>query len=154
MTSVNRYSEAVPILYSRNIFHFYDPGDIRHFARTILPQRLNTVQSILIDWERVFSIFNKDNTKPKFNLEELKLWCETWAIIGKMEGLIDLKVTLKSHKFEVPRARRIKMCRPMMEIKGLRTFELTIPWNDQTDWDFAEEAPFKIVRGPAPPEER
>jgi hypothetical protein len=148
------YSEAVPFLYSKNTFHFYDPGDIRHFARAILPQRLNVVQSILIDWERVFSIFNKDNTRPKFNLEELKLWCETWAIIGKMEGLMEVKVNLKSHKFDVPQARRIKMCRPMMEIKGLKTFELIVPWNDQTDWEFAEKASFKIVRGPAPPDER
>jgi hypothetical protein len=136
-------------MYSRNIFHFYDPGDIRHFARSILPQRLNIVQSLLIDWERVFSIFNKDNTRPKMNLEELKLWCESWAIIKNMEGLTEVRVTLKSHQFEVPRERRIKMCRPMMEIRGLNTFELIVPADDTTDWGFAEKAPFRIVRGPA-----
>jgi hypothetical protein len=148
----DRYSEAAPILYARNIFHFYDPGDIRHFSRSILPQRLNVVQSLLIDWERVFSIFNRDNKGPKLNQEELKLWCETWAIIGKMEALMEVRVTLKSHQFEVPKERRITMCRPMMEIRGLRTFELMVPWDDTMDWGFAEKAPFRIVRGAKPEE--
>jgi len=143
-----RYSEAISILYSKNTFHFYDPGDIRHFARAILPQRLNTVTTVWMDWERVFSIFNKDNSRPRFNHEELKGWCETWAIIEGMEGLLDLKVTLRRHKFPVPKARRIKMCGPMMKVKHLRTFELIVPWNDQNDWGFAANAPFKIVRGP------
>jgi hypothetical protein len=113
---------------------------------------LNVVQSLLIDWERVFSIFNRDNTRPKFGLEELKLWCETWAIIGKMEGLTEVRVALKSHQFEVPSERRIKMSRPMMEIRGLKIFELLVPWDDTTDWGFAEKAPFRIVRGEKPEE--
>lgn len=125
---------------------------MRHFSRSILPQRLNVVQSLLIDWERVFSIFNRDNTRPKFDLEELKLWCEMWTIIGKMDSLTEVRVALKSHQFEVPRERRIKMCRPMMEIGELKTFELLVPWDDTMDWDFAEKAPFRIVRGKKPEE--
>ncbi|PMD25984.1 hypothetical protein NA56DRAFT_685803 [Hyaloscypha hepaticicola] len=146
----NRYSEAVEVLYGKNIFHFYDPGDIRHFSRSVLPQRMNNIQSLLIDWERVFSIFNRDNTRPKFNQEERKIWCEVWAIIGKMAGLITVRVVLKSHTFEVPMERRVLMCRPMMEIMGLKKFELVVPWDDATDWGFADEAPFKIVRGVKP----
>jgi hypothetical protein len=148
--TADSYSEAIPILYSRNIFHFYDPGDIRHFSRTILPQRLDAVHSILIDWERIFGIFSRDIRGPKFELEELKLWCETWNIIGKMEGLAEVRVVLKSHQPEVSKEKRIKMCRSMMEIRGLKTFELMIPWDDTMDWGFAEEAPFKIVRGVQP----
>jgi hypothetical protein len=145
---MSRYSEAIQILYSKNIFHFYDPGDIRYFARCILPQRLDAIQYIMMDWERLFSIFNKDNTRPRFGNEEFKAWCQVWAIIGKMKSLLDLKVVLKSHKFQVPQARRLKMCLPMMEVKGLRKFEVIVPFEDETDWSFAADAPFVIVRGP------
>ena len=65
-----------------------------------------------------------------------------------MEGLIVLKVILKTHKFLVPQARRMKMCVPMMAMKNLQVFELVIPWDDNGDWDFAANAPFTIVKGP------
>jgi len=69
-----------------------------------------------------------------------------------MAGLIAVRVVLKSHTFEVPMERRVLMCRPMMEITGLKKFELVVPWDDATDWWFADDAPFKIVRGVKPKE--
>lgn len=132
------------------MFHFYDPGDIRHFANTILPQRLNSITSLMIDWERPFSIFNKENTVPKMDREEYKAWCEVWDIIRNMEGLQSLKVTLKEHKCPVPHKRRRLMCEPMMQVNGLSRFELVIPFKDEGNWEFAAEAPFTIIRGADP----
>jgi len=142
------YSEAIRTVYSKNVFHFYDPGDIRYFSRAILPQRLNDVHSIMVDWERAFSIFNPYNAIPKQDNEEWKAWRQTWAIIAKMGGLQEVRVILKKHKFVVSRIRRIKMCQPMMDIKGLRTFEVIVPYDDDGDWDFAADAPFNIVKAP------
>ena len=65
-----------------------------------------------------------------------------------MEGLKELRVILKSHKFVVSQARRMKMCVPMMGIKGLQVFELVVPWNGDGDWEFAANAPFTIVKAP------
>jgi hypothetical protein len=59
-----------------------------------------------------------------------------------------LRVVLKSHKFEVTPARRRRMCRLMMDIQGLKRFELIVPWNDGTNWGFAANAPFRVFRGP------
>lgn len=75
-------------------------------------------------------------------------WRETWEVIAKMGGLMDMKVVLKPHQFHVPRARRRRMCREMMGTHGLRSFELVIPWDDEMDWRFADTAPFRVVRGP------
>jgi hypothetical protein len=100
----------------------------------------------MMDWERPFSIFNKDNTVPKMNKEELFAWTQTWSIIKNIEGLQHLKVILKRHKYEVSNARRVRMCKPMMEVRGLRTFELVIPWDNNEDWEFAANASFKILR--------
>ncbi len=148
MANLDRYSEAITILYSRNIFHFYDPGDICHFARTILPHRLNTIQSLIIDWERPYSIFNKYNTIPKRGEKELHRWNQAWEVIAGMENLRELRVVLKKHKYHVPQERRELMCLPMMEIQGLRTFELMVPWEEPTDWKFADDAPFRVVKIP------
>lgn len=134
-------------MYTKNTFHFYDPGDIRYFGKTILPHRLNSITSMIIDWERPFSIFNKDNTVPKMDREEFKSWSESWEILRGMESLRDLRVILKPHKYEVSLARRKKMVAPMMGMTGLRKFELVIPFDDQGDWEFAKDAPFEIVRG-------
>jgi hypothetical protein len=134
-------------MYSRNIFHFNDPGDIRYFSRAVLPQRLNAVHSLIIDWERPFSIFNPYNAIPKQDNDEWKAWKQTWAIIARMEGLQDVRVILKKHKFVVSKNRRIKMCQPMTEIKNLRRFELIVSPEDDEEWDFAADTPFKIVKG-------
>jgi len=101
----------------------------------------------MMDWERTFSIFNPYNAVPKQDNEEWKAWRETWAIIARMEGLQEVRVMLKKHKFLVAKVRRLKMCQPMMEIKGLKTFEVIVPVDDTGDWSFAVNAPFKIVRG-------
>jgi hypothetical protein len=103
-----------------------------------------------IDWERPYSIFNKYNTIPKRGEKEYMLWSKAWDIIASMESLRDLKIVLRKHKFNVPQARREKMCGPLMAIQGLRTFELKIPWDDTTDWEFADNAPFLVVKGLPP----
>lgn len=108
---------------------------------------MNSITSLVIDWERAFSIFNKDNTIPKMDREELRLWTEAWEIIQSMQELKSLKVTLHAHKAEVPYERRKLMCQPMMALKGLRRFDLVIPYDDEGDWDFAADAPFTIIRG-------
>jgi len=67
-----------------------------------------------------------------------------------MTDLKSLKVTLHAHKAEVPYERRKLMCEPMMKIKGLRRFDLVVPHDDEGNWDFAEDAPFTIIRGVNP----
>lgn len=138
------------MLYSGNTFHFHDPGDVRYFSCTILPQRLNQIQSLLIDWERPYSIFNKYNTIPKRDEKEYLLWCNAWEVIANMRNMQEMTVVLKKHKFHVLQARREKMCEPMMAIQGLKIFELRVPWDEPTDWSFAAKAPFKVIKAPPP----
>jgi len=57
---------------------------------------------------------------------------------------------LEHHQFDVPWEIRAEMCQPMMEVKGLQKFELVVPWNDMTDWEFVEHAPFTILRAAEP----
>ena len=102
----------------------------------------------MMDWERAFSIFNPNNAIARQNNYEWNAWRETWAIIAQMKGLLDVRIFLKKHEFTVSKERRMKMCQPLMEVKGLRVFDVVVPWDDNNDWGFANGAPFKIVRGP------
>ncbi|KAH8802731.1 hypothetical protein F5884DRAFT_480604 [Xylogone sp. PMI_703] len=142
------YSEAIDILYSGNTFHFHDPGDIRFFSRTILPHRLASIRSLMLDWEGNFSIFNPDNRIPKLSKEEDRAWRATWAIISGMQGLRELRITLKKHEFPVPKARRAQMCVPIREFdaSALSVFELTVPVDDETDWSILQGVPIRIVK--------
>jgi hypothetical protein len=58
--------------------------------------------------------------------------------------LRQLRVKLQQKKFESVMARR-KVAEPMMEIRGLRIFELLLPLEEDWQWDFLEDAPFAIV---------
>jgi hypothetical protein len=40
---------------------------------------------------------------------------------------------------------RRKVAEPMMEIRGLRIFELLLPLEEDWQWDFLEDATFAIV---------
>ncbi|KAL3419892.1 hypothetical protein PVAG01_08391 [Phlyctema vagabunda] len=146
MTCRAVYSEGIEVLYSRNVFHFYDPGDIRYFERKTLPQRLNSIHSIMLDWGAVFSIFNPDNGEPRHDEREFALWSETWAILLGMESLQEVRVLVMKSEHEISLERRVHMCEPMRKMQGLRVFELVLPFDDDQDWTFAQDAPFKVVR--------
>lgn len=40
------------------------------------------------------------------------------------------------------------MLEPLMTITGLKTFELIVPRISDTYWDFAVDAPFKVIEKP------
>ena len=137
-------------MYSRRIFHFFDPADLPRFCQTILPHRLNAIQSLHIDWSRCI---RRSNQNPhQFAPEELKIWGDVWDIVSKIQNLSEVRVELDFHRFDVTWERMVSFCRPMMGIKGLKRFELVVPWHDTTDWGFAQHAPFRVLIAAEPRE--
>lgn len=61
-----------------------------------------------------------------------------------MKYLQRLRVGLQRRKFETVEARK-KVAKPMMSVIGPRIFELVLPLEEDGQWDFLEDAPFKIV---------
>lgn len=120
------------------LFHFPDPGSIPHFCSGILPLRLSLIKRLELDWEGTFSIFNPDETSPRFDDDEMDAWLTAWACIAQMQNLKELRVRLKKHRFLHLRnalameKRQLSMCEPMVQIRipGLRVFELEVEWNE------------------------
>jgi hypothetical protein len=119
-------------------FHFPDPGSIPHFCSGIPPHRLSLIKRLELDWEGAFSIFNPDETSPRFDGDEMDAWLTAWACIAQMQNLKELRVRLKKHRYLHLRnalameSRQLSMCEPMMQIRipGLRVFELEVEWNE------------------------
>lgn len=89
------YSEAIGILYSKPTFLFRDPQDIVYFAHTILPQRLNAVQFMEIEWNGHATRYVPASRVPKRPFADYRSWSEAWRIIEQMRGLREMRVRLK-----------------------------------------------------------
>jgi len=114
---------------------------LTYFARTIPPQRLDSIRTLTIYWERSFWSASESYAGAA---KAEKEWIEAWQLIAAMKYLLRLRVGLQRRKFETVEARR-KVVEPMMSVIGPRIFELILPLEDEGHWNFLEGAPFKIV---------
>lgn len=129
------------LLYSTATFLFFRPMLLTYFARTIPPQRLDSIRTLTIYWERSFWSASESYAGAA---KAEKEWIEAWQLIAAMKYLLRLRVGLQRRKFETVEARR-KVVEPMMSVIGPRIFELILPLEDEGHWNFLEGAPFKIV---------
>ena len=77
------YSEAINILYSNNVFNFDSLESFVSFSCEILPQRLDSVRRIQLDFRFNFSVLYTECT-PRTNWQR---WERTWRIIASMVAL-------------------------------------------------------------------
>ena len=63
-----------------------------------------------------------------------------------MKGLKELRIQIDNEKFLASPIRRRQISEPMMMVKGLRFFELMLPYTEIGHWDFLEDPPFNIVQ--------
>jgi hypothetical protein len=134
------------LLYSRAVFSFSDLADISYFSRTIIPQRLDNLQSLVLHWngcsgDIFFGTFHYRNKGVQWTM-----WARIWKVISNMKGLKELRIQIDNEKFLASPIRRRQISEPMMMVKGLRFFELMLPYTEIGHWDFLEDPPFKIVQ--------
>jgi hypothetical protein len=138
-----RYTEAVPILYTRNIFDFDSLESLIAFSCTILPKRLDSIRHLRFDLHFQFSLYFSENTP----YSDWPRWERTWRIISTMTRLRDLRANITwSRPSLSPREER-RLLDPLRQVNGLDVFEVTIP---QVGVGIAvkprEDAEFKIIR--------
>jgi hypothetical protein len=127
---MHSYAEAADILYSHNVFEF-NLHLLTQFAklRIIPPQRLNAMRSIHCRWT-FYTRHVPSNWKP------------VWNIIAEMKGLQEIVLDVSAWFPQVNLERERKMFEPMRAIKGMKVFEVHLPWQGEEDLD----APFRIIR--------
>ncbi len=78
----SRYSEALPLLYSSNVFCFQDIATLCYFVRTVLPHRLNQITRIQLPWMKTYLGFPYPNSE---------LPC-VWEALGQMPKLQEIHI--------------------------------------------------------------
>ena len=120
------YVEALPILYTSNVFDVNHPSTFRFFTRSILAQRLAAITSMHL-------CFSLSEMKPRYgyksrpaHLAFQRDWKKSWHVIAKeMPGLRDLDVVLKNADAAiVPFALDESWVAPILQLRGLRHFEI------------------------------
>jgi hypothetical protein len=82
-----RYSEAIQVLYSQNIFSFRSIQTIFQFTNSILTSRLDQVRAIEVDWDpRLF----RSRSPPA----DRETWNSVWRLLADLPALRKLTVRL------------------------------------------------------------
>jgi hypothetical protein len=115
----NRYSEAVPLLYTAVHFHFPHPADILYFSNTVLTSAPEPIQFASVDWE------------------DARLACNAgcYKAIGKMTNLKEVRVFIKDLLITLHSPRLRGMLGTIKNIRVSGTFEL---WYEKIRCIFGE----------------
>jgi hypothetical protein len=77
-----RYNEITPLLYSETTFHFTSSITVSTFIQSILPQHLNNIRSLSIDWDTSEVNFSASNQK----------WNDIWDTISAMQSINEVRL--------------------------------------------------------------
>jgi hypothetical protein len=82
LTSVCRYSEALNILYSKNVFLVESPDVMAYLPRMLLSQSLQSIRHLRF-------LYDLGISPPA------ELWSASWKTLSEMQGLVDLRVVMR-----------------------------------------------------------
>jgi hypothetical protein len=91
-----RYSEAIPVLYSANLFSFCNPSTFELFCSIVPGQRLANIRKLNIELmgEMRMSRMPSVNPCPPDPFLEKTEWIQFWNLVGQLKGLKSLEVKL------------------------------------------------------------
>ncbi|KAL2782922.1 hypothetical protein BJX66DRAFT_319502 [Aspergillus keveii] len=136
---MNRYSEAIDLLYSCNAFVYRNLTAITLFTSTVLPQRLRCIRLLRLEW--IFQDYAIDypyGTSAAYS-EPVHAsfdgrWEALWELFStRMTGLRDLYVRLEGDFRYGPTAWEERIFGPMQRMKGPRTLEVEVNWMPRVD---------------------
>jgi hypothetical protein len=143
----DRYSEAIPILYSTNTFSFIDLDCLRYLSATILPSRFQAIKKLEIEWYLTWPLYDDFAQRMLFSTSlypphDEATWEEIWRIIAGMAGLQKLRVELNYFDGFRDDECENKMLAPLRQVKGVRDFVVNLGWSGKE----VTGASFKVER--------
>lgn len=135
------YSEAINILYSNNVFNFDSLESFVSFSCEILPQRLDNVRRIQLDFRFNLSVLYTECT-PRTNWPR---WERTWRIIASMVALQEVRMRFSWPEMTKFAREELRVLEPLQLVTGLKLFEVTMPSLLNVDIKDRDDLPFRIV---------
>lgn len=127
------YRETIDLLYATNVFDLDDPRTLFYLARSVPHQRLGSITKLHV----YFPLFSQcwlghDDIYPMkgapYDENTWKLFWHTIAI--QMPRLADLRLCLALARGGTPMKVTQDWIKPLLEIRGLRRFELDVIHED------------------------
>ena len=84
----HRYTDMIPLLYSETTFLFINPSIASSFAHSILPQRLNAIRALSIDW-----VIQKVRL-PASDKE----WKDVWDTVAQMQSIGEVRLLVQAQE--------------------------------------------------------
>ena len=93
MTCRRMYLENVENLYAKNLFAFSDIHTVIYLSGSLLPQRLDTIKRLRLEWTIKHHSQKGGCQRPRPRYIE-PVWDEACAVFARMGGLRDLSLSL------------------------------------------------------------
>ncbi len=138
-----------------NTFDFHELDTLIWLSTTILPQRLNTMSSLQLQWVKMYQTYPNNNTVPA--PFDMKTWQTFWRIIAGMAGLRKLQVVILDTSAHRSWARStqdyheqlVQFLNPLCAVKQTVVFDVDYFWYGPTVELHMVEAPFRFSNYPA-----
>lgn len=134
------------LLYSKPTFLFQDPQDIVLFASTILPQRLDAIQSVELAWDGAATRYFRGTEIARNVRIGRILWYEAWDVMARMKGLRELRVRLKPYSLIGVLGPAKSVVQPMKRMRGVKV-QMILPPDEFPLFENPDEEPasFELV---------
>jgi len=123
------YQETIDLLYATNVFDLDDPRTLFYFSRSVPHQRLASITKLHVYFPLRYQCWhrNKDAYPVRAPPYDESTWKQFWHTIAiQMPRLADLRLCLLVEASGTPMKVTHAWIKPLLEIRGLRTFDLDI----------------------------
>ena len=139
------YSEALPTLYTANIFDIRNSATVMDLQSSMPLHRFHTIRHLRVSRHLCHEPTCRYTIKQSPAEEELIVaWEDMWGVIAGMEGLLRLEVDISCCGSSLPKEFEQLILRSLRNITRPRRWELVVDW--QEIGRNVEEAPFRLRR--------
>lgn len=140
------YRETIDLLYATNVFDLDDPRTLFYFSRSVPHQRLASITKLHVYFRLLCQCWdwNKDVYPVQAPPYDENTWKQFWHTIAiQMPRLADLRLCLGVGPGGTPMEVTHAWIKPLLEIRGLRRFDLDVRY---LDGQKAETARMKVAQ--------
>ncbi|KAH8671918.1 hypothetical protein BGZ60DRAFT_430356 [Tricladium varicosporioides] len=139
------YREAIDVLYSRHQFYFRHLLNFIDFARTVLPQRLNSIRSVHL----VFPLTDAkiqdhfDHQMSRTTGDPQTTEERVFKILSGMENLTELEVQFEGTVGRKP-GRKVELMLPLAVVRQTERFNVSVWWHTKEGEDKLGDVPYTL----------
>ena len=134
--------DAIPLLYSSNVFDFDSMEGFISMSCALLPQRFDSIKSVQLDFRFSLSLYFSETTC--FN--DWPRWERTWRVLASMRSLQNVWLRISWPKEALYDTEEKRYLEPLWILTYMRIFEVSLPLLKDKEKAWDKETPFKIIR--------